>query len=114
MKDTGVKFMADRVSYKEMVELYNQGFNRLESKMDSLGVKIDNVDDKVDKTHIQVTKTNGRVTVCESKNTEHDLAITNILKRLTSQDEKLIKYGLAIAIIVTIIYYATGIVIPFL
>lgn len=66
MVRTEGKFMADRASYKEMVELYNQGFNRLEHKIDTLGTKIDNVDDKVELVHIQATKTNGRVTVCET------------------------------------------------
>ncbi|NCC99962.1 MAG: hypothetical protein EOL95_09735 [Bacteroidia bacterium] len=68
MKEIGVYNMSERVSYKEMVELYNSGFNKLNEKLDK-------IEEKLEAVHIQATKTNGRVNRLEDcqEKTDNDI-----------------------------------------
>lgn len=110
--------MSERVSYKEMVDLYNQGFNKLELKFNELSMQIHNVDQKLSKkiedVIIQTTKTNGRVYHLESKEQEINRMIECLKLENKEQNNKIIRYGILIAVIVTVISITTGIVIPFL
>lgn len=113
--------MSGRVSYKEMVELYNQGFNRVEQKLDELRTEINKANEKIELVHIQATRTNGRVTVCENVCENRASMIDKQLNKIQMdnklQDEKIwkisVKVGAIVIIIMVIIYLTTGQIVMF-
>lgn len=109
--------MSGRVSYKEMVELYNQGFNRVEQKLDELRTEINKANEKIELVHIQATRTNGRVTVCENRASMIDKQLNKIQMDNKLQDEKIwkisVKVGAIVIIIMVIIYLTTGQIVMF-
>lgn len=122
MNEKEVFRMSSRVSYKEMVELYNQGFNRLEQKLDELRTEINKANDKIELVHIQATRTNGRVSALESWEYDVNKIIDEIRKENKEQDKKLEVTSKDLAIITLkvtailsfagfLIYLATGFVI---
>lgn len=99
------RFMSERVSYKEMVELYNQGFNRLENKIDEMKSDVNKLKDKVEQVHIQATITNGRVTACENTNAD----VREKLKKIESKMWAIgLRVGIGAVAIMFLFYLVTG------
>ena len=79
--------MADKISYKDIVDLIsnnnktiNENIIELARKIDGLHLKVDAVDAKVNDVKLQATRTNGRVTNLELYHNDNCVRIEKIEK----------------------------------